>query len=83
MPMLTLPLCPQNIAEQHNIAIVLGYAERVGAGEEDPGTLFNSAVLIDAKGQIVHNHRKAANSIYDRLHDVAIEVLIRVPRHAY
>ncbi len=42
----------RQIARSHQIALCLGYPERVGAA------IANSAALIDAQGELVLNHRK-------------------------
>ena len=42
----------RNLAARHGRAIVLGYAEAAD------GTIYNSAICIDASGQVLQNYRK-------------------------
>lgn len=49
----TAVLC--EYAKKHNIYLILGLLE---AHPNIPGTLFNSAVLIDAEGEIIGHYRK-------------------------
>jgi nitrilase len=54
----------QQAARDHGIVIVAGINER--ASEQSAGTLYNTAVIIDADGSIVNVHRKCMPTNVER-----------------
>lgn len=52
-------------AHEHGIVVVAGVTER--AAEQSAGTLYNTAVTIDATGEILNMHRKVMPTMAERM----------------
>jgi nitrilase len=56
----------QEVARRHQVTMVIGVSERVGAGP-GRGTLYNSLLIIDSDGRLLNHHRKLVPTYTERM----------------